>query len=811
MSSSSDQTLSDLYAHCQHSCVRVATPTGQCGTGFFLSDPEPEDDGALEDGSNVAPPDPLIMTAAHLFEYPSNITEPVIASTPEVQTFQDVSFETGSGSTGAIGSWQYLDFTANVLNNYMLDSVSFKLGYVTAGGDVDVAVQLYESSIALHGSYANISPQGYMLVTDDLVKTSNTVTVSGSDSEYVPFTFDYTLDTSKYYYVKITKTSSGTDSFVTYYSSTGVDSTDQVGGLNGSYARLNHLTQISVATGSSDVTPTAVTLSSIVIHELATTNLALRIEVLRNYGDTLGSSVTISNLVITAYLGDTTESASINLANGSSTSMMYNMLTVAPAYPTEEWNDNTGSEDSLTSNPSIHSPGLSLLFTAFYATFSVAFDVLQDDVASSVRVATHVTSPLVQRNAVVHISNQNGTDRSAIHLARVVAMDGRNDMAMLRVLNWDGSYLDLASHRCMRLEDEEDRRAPRIGDQVHIVGDPLCSDYASLSSGVVRDHKHFSSSCDMLESLIVDASIATGNSGSMMVNNRARVVGLLTFSFRSADSNNDTKGHETFGGGPSLFMLREMVRQVVPRYRQAVAAIAESGGSDQPELILYRKPFVGLQLQLNSTKNWHSLPLDILNDMAGVQVTGVEGTFGSSLANMVAYSEIVFIRAVHYYDAGVWQQVEFGVAPHQQTLARVLYAADRLATLNDSTQQHEFRVNITYYTVVNNEWTRRVATNVLLYARDSSGDPLHPYPPLYDRSLFIGPQRVAVDEALFTSSVATTSSSSSELSTAQSHFAHMQQHTAHGGPGLVQAAGLVARPLDGRSLATWFDGAFHFI
>ena len=281
-----------------------------------------------------------------------------------------------------------------------------------------------------------------------------------------------------------------------------------------------------------------------------------------------------------------------------------------------------------------------------------------------------------------------------------------------------------------------------------------------------------------------------------MVNNRARVVGMLTFSFTSADASGDTKGHETFGGGPSLFMLREMVRQVVPRYREAVAAIAESGGSEHPELIRYRKPFTGLQLTLNSTKNWYTLPYDIVHDLAGFQITGHEGTFDSALADLVADAGILFIRAMHFYDAGAWQQVEFGVAPHQQTLARVLYAADRLATLHDSSQQYEFRVHVTYYTLVNNEWTRRVATNVLLYARDSGGDPLHPYPTLYDRSRFIGPQQLSAID------VADTASSTTALSTMQRRFAQVLPEG---------ATALIARPLDGCSLASWYDGAFHFV
>ena len=675
-------------------------------------------------------------------------------------------------------------------------------------------------------------------------------------------------------------------------------------------------------------TPSSVVLDSIVLDEASATTMEIRIQVLRDFGDTAGTAITLSDVTITSYIS-WVPAAPLALVNDSSAFWPDNFsgLTVTPSYSSSEWQDNTGFTTILTSNPSAHAPTLSLMCTGTFAYFTVSFNVVQDGVASSVRVAAHVASPLTPRTAFVHLSNVNQTGRAAILPARLIAIDGRNDMALLRVNNRDFStYYDLSEHAYVELESGE--RDTRIGEPVHIVGDSLCADYASISSGVVRDPKHFGEDGVILESLLVDTSAQSGNSGSMMVNDRARVVGMLTFSFVEDDSNGDLHGLETMGGGPTRFMLHEMLQQVVPRYDAALST--SDSNAYEPELIVFRKPFLGITLQLNSISEWFNMPTELLNDLAGFEVASVEGTFvsnsstvsttttvgasytdvahtpssasytghsgswqhlnfssnvysgdtlnavsvklhslatenadmylelyvesvsqhgagssasgnGQHLSSLAVSSQhviltptnhptatdvsfefnpavvidaakfyyikvkedaststnldiylsipgilgagihhggasgnsgtlqhatvltrmgvttynlatvtpfldnilsesVIFVRSMHYHDGNAWRTVEFGVAPRQSTLARVLLVADRLATPNAATGHDEFRAHVTYYTLVQGAWVRRTLTNVLLYARDSSGAPVYAYPSLYDRPLLFAPQ-----------------------------------------------------------------------
>ena len=160
--------------------------------------------------------------------------------------FNDISITSGTSSTGYTNSWQYLQFdsnSSNVVIGNNITSVSVEL--VLSSDDAVMRLDLYKSSIVLHGTNDTQAGAGHISGTAISSSTVNLTSTSNSTKSYIDFSFsssNISIDTSKYYYIKVVRVS-GTGNPIIYIDSS--FSGSKIGGAGGNFTGLNYKTVIS--------------------------------------------------------------------------------------------------------------------------------------------------------------------------------------------------------------------------------------------------------------------------------------------------------------------------------------------------------------------------------------------------------------------------------------------------------------------------------------------------------------------------------------------------------------------------------------
>jgi len=145
---------------------------------------------------------------------------------------------------------------------------------------------------------------------------------------------------------------------------------------------------------------------------------------------------------------------------------------------------------------------------------------------------------------VAAISNTNNTGQNTAYQCRIIGIGGLADVAVLEVIGnviTNQTYLNWGNSR---------NTSP--GDTCYILGDPKGVDAISITKGVVRDNKFtYNNSIELISS---DAQIASGNSGSPVVDDMGHVIGILSFSFGDSDS---------LSAGASQYIMEYIVNNII--------------------------------------------------------------------------------------------------------------------------------------------------------------------------------------------------------------------------------------------------------
>lgn len=122
-----------------------------------------------------------------------------------------------------------------------------------------------------------------------------------------------------------------------------------------------------------------------------------------------------------------------------------------------------------------------------------------------------------------------------------IFIDGAGDIALIKT-NVDFTQSAVKPLKLAAAESS-------TGDDCFIVGDPMGMDSDSISKGIIRSWNYTMKPTvyQINECLHVDASTASGNSGSPILNRDGDIIGMLTYGIT---------GTTTFGGGPNLVSLR---------------------------------------------------------------------------------------------------------------------------------------------------------------------------------------------------------------------------------------------------------------
>jgi hypothetical protein len=140
--------------------------------------------------------------------------------------------------------------------------------------------------------------------------------------------------------------------------------------------------------------------------------------------------------------------------------------------------------------------------------------------------------------------------------ARVIGVDGRGDVAVLRLIVDDGHTLN--NIPILQMIDHIGEIQP--GDRVMMIGNPLGLDPLSCAVGVVRDQYWTDPTLGLpLIGVMTDIHTTPGNSGSPVITSDGRVVSMHTDAFSSGHNNAGT----SFGGGVASWHIQSIVRRLI--------------------------------------------------------------------------------------------------------------------------------------------------------------------------------------------------------------------------------------------------------
>jgi len=154
---------------------------------------------------------------------------------------------------------------------------------------------------------------------------------------------------------------------------------------------------------------------------------------------------------------------------------------------------------------------------------------------------------LVLNDAIyAHINNYNGTGVARIRTCNVVGYDGVGDIAILsvsgmtvnqKVLEWGDSLSKLPGDRC------------------YLIGNPLGIDHQSISEGAIRDPMYVDKDgTQLLETMWISAGGFAGNSGSCILDENSKIIGLYTYGPGT---------QETLGGGASQRLCQTVANKII--------------------------------------------------------------------------------------------------------------------------------------------------------------------------------------------------------------------------------------------------------
>lgn len=135
---------------------------------------------------------------------------------------------------------------------------------------------------------------------------------------------------------------------------------------------------------------------------------------------------------------------------------------------------------------------------------------------------------------IATITNYNGNDGShKFVVCGTFYVDGAGDVGLIRVP-------DISGHAYLSFRDDD----LDVGARCFLVGNPKAVDMQSIAEGVVRDPHYTDVDGDACtDNILIDGAGYAGNSGSPIVDDEGKAVGIYTFGY---------SGTEALGGGPNI-------------------------------------------------------------------------------------------------------------------------------------------------------------------------------------------------------------------------------------------------------------------
>lgn len=235
------------------------------------------------------------------------------------------------------------------------------------------------------------------------------------------------------------------------------------------------------------------------------------------------------------------------------------------------------------------------------------------------------------------VYNVNGEGKNLIYELVLVGVDGAGDIAVLKIdynKPWNNCLPRLRDQPT--LEFGKSKSYP-IGGDAFVVGDPLGIDYKSIAAGVVRDNQYADKTgISVQELILLDVSTASGNSGSPILDNQGKVIGLLTIGFSLfADIN----------GGPSQNFIYPVIKRIIKGDLGKCSPHLQIINSPQGQYFRYLKGYMGIswtvvgtiEYLLRPSSDACSLNFNLntpgTRQVVGIQVYQIDGASGCNFSS----------------------------------------------------------------------------------------------------------------------------------------------------------------------------------
>lgn len=154
------------------------------------------------------------------------------------------------------------------------------------------------------------------------------------------------------------------------------------------------------------------------------------------------------------------------------------------------------------------------------------------------------------------VNEVNGDpDSFRVFPMRIVGVDVHADIAVLK-------FEKHALHPCKTVNLEfGDNRNQRIGDVCWTSGNPLGSDESSFVTGTLRDNKLSGvNGLFIIELVSTNLLIYANNSGSPVLNNEGKVIGICSYTYQNTTTKDPLSG---FAGGCGSYMMKPIVYNLI--------------------------------------------------------------------------------------------------------------------------------------------------------------------------------------------------------------------------------------------------------
>lgn len=157
----------------------------------------------------------------------------------------------------------------------------------------------------------------------------------------------------------------------------------------------------------------------------------------------------------------------------------------------------------------------------------------------------------------IDVQNVNGIPKNHQQIkCEIVGVDNAADIAVLRPLTKEedpNAGYNLKNHPYLTFGNS---KKTKNGSKCSIIGNAIGIDTFSIADGVVRDNKFVFTL--PTESLLISAPAWSGNSGSPVLDDWGRVIGMVCYSFRTIYEESST-----LVGGASQCMMEKIIRKII--------------------------------------------------------------------------------------------------------------------------------------------------------------------------------------------------------------------------------------------------------